>query len=149
MITQAIFINFDVEMYHAESDTPAMARTSNLNEELGMVKYIFTDKTGTLTRNIMEFKKCSIARLMYSVEDTPEQSALVQVKYRPKYRILWICDVVFFIIHITICCLLILEYTQQSSDRSSHNRVHDTTCCVSYSNPRTARRHHSLSCCKS
>ncbi|XP_037914217.1 probable phospholipid-transporting ATPase IA isoform X4 [Hermetia illucens] len=75
---QAIFINFDVEMYHAESDTPAMARTSNLNEELGMVKYIFTDKTGTLTRNIMEFKKCSIARLMYSVEDTPEQSALVQ-----------------------------------------------------------------------
>jgi len=75
---QAIFINFDVEMYHAESDTPAMARTSNLNEELGMVKYIFSDKTGTLTRNVMEFKRCSIARIIYPVEDTPEQSALVQ-----------------------------------------------------------------------
>lgn len=75
---QAIFINFDSEMYHEETDTPAMARTSNLNEELGMVKYIFSDKTGTLTQNVMEFKKCSIARSIYSVEDTPEQSLLVQ-----------------------------------------------------------------------
>lgn len=75
---QAIFINFDVEMYHEESNTPAMARTSNLNEELGMVKYIFSDKTGTLTRNVMEFKRCSIARHIYAVEDLPEQSSLVQ-----------------------------------------------------------------------
>lgn len=66
-------------MYHEESDTPAMARTSNLNEELGMVKYIFSDKTGTLTRNVMEFKRCSIARNVYTVEQTPEDSLLVQV----------------------------------------------------------------------
>lgn len=65
-------------MYHAESNTPAMARTSNLNEELGMVKYIFSDKTGTLTCNVMEFKKCSIARNIYTLEDTPEQTSLVQ-----------------------------------------------------------------------
>ncbi|XP_014280434.1 probable phospholipid-transporting ATPase IA isoform X2 [Halyomorpha halys] len=62
---QAIFINMDVDMYHEESDTPAMARTSNLNEELGMVKYIFSDKTGTLTRNVMEFKKCSAAGKLF------------------------------------------------------------------------------------
>nr|XP_019918067.2 probable phospholipid-transporting ATPase IA isoform X5 [Crassostrea gigas] len=62
---QAIFINWDLDMYHAETDTPAMARTSNLNEELGQVKYIFSDKTGTLTRNIMVFKKCSIAGIPY------------------------------------------------------------------------------------
>ena len=36
-IFQAIFINMDIDMYHEESDTPAMARTSNLNEELGQV----------------------------------------------------------------------------------------------------------------
>lgn len=66
-------------MYHEESNTPAMARTSNLNEELGMVKYIFSDKTGTLTRNVMEFKRCSIARYIYMNERTPEQSLLVQV----------------------------------------------------------------------
>lgn len=62
---QALFINYDVEMYHKESNTPAMARTSNLNEELGMVKYVFSDKTGTLTRNVMEYKKCSIGKLVY------------------------------------------------------------------------------------
>lgn len=62
---QATFINMDIDMYHEESDTPAMARTSNLNEELGMVSYVFTDKTGTLTRNVMEYKRCSIAGKMY------------------------------------------------------------------------------------
>lgn len=62
---QAIFINWDLDMYHEESDTPAMARTSNLNEELGQVKYVFSDKTGTLTRNIMEFRKCTIAGICY------------------------------------------------------------------------------------
>lgn len=35
-------------MYHAETDTPALARTSNLNEELGQVQYIFSDKTGDI-----------------------------------------------------------------------------------------------------
>ncbi|KAH8401387.1 hypothetical protein KR009_005099 [Drosophila setifemur] len=75
---QAIFINYDIEMYHEQSNTPAMARTSNLNEELGMVKYIFSDKTGTLTQNEMEFKKCSIAGIVYKDERTPEESLLVQ-----------------------------------------------------------------------
>ncbi|KAH6801981.1 aminophospholipid ATPase 3 [Perilla frutescens var. frutescens] len=59
------FINNDLRMYHAESNTPALARTSNLNEELGQVEYIFSDKTGTLTRNLMEFFKCSIAGEVY------------------------------------------------------------------------------------
>ncbi|KAH8300651.1 hypothetical protein KR018_001323 [Drosophila ironensis] len=75
---QALFINYDIEMYHEESNTPAMARTSNLNEELGMVKYIFSDKTGTLTQNVMEFKKCSIAGNAYSPKRTPEESLVVQ-----------------------------------------------------------------------
>lgn len=77
---QAIFINLDIEMYHEESNTPAMARTSNLNEELGMVKYIFSDKTGTLTRNVMEYKKCSVAGIIYGMEETVEKCLLVQVK---------------------------------------------------------------------
>ncbi|XP_029161025.1 phospholipid-transporting ATPase IA isoform X2 [Nylanderia fulva] len=64
---QATFINMDIEMYHADTDTPAMARTSNLNEELGMVNYIFTDKTGTLTKNVMEFKRCSVGGKLYEL----------------------------------------------------------------------------------
>ncbi|CAH0396964.1 unnamed protein product [Chilo suppressalis] len=69
---QAKFIAMDSEMYHAETDTPAMARTSNLNEELGMVKYVFSDKTGTLTCNVMEFHKCSIAEVIYNKPNPDE-----------------------------------------------------------------------------
>ncbi|XP_020343996.1 probable phospholipid-transporting ATPase IA isoform X3 [Oncorhynchus kisutch] len=62
---QAYFINWDMDMHYEPTDTSAMARTSNLNEELGQVKYIFSDKTGTLTCNVMQFKKCSIAGVAY------------------------------------------------------------------------------------
>ncbi|GLC46232.1 hypothetical protein PLESTM_001843200 [Pleodorina starrii] len=60
-----VLIAGDAAMYHEETDTPALARTSNLNEELGMVGAILTDKTGTLTRNVMEFFKCSIGGVAY------------------------------------------------------------------------------------
>lgn len=51
LCTQAlVFINRDRAMYHKETDTPALARTSNLNEELGMVNTILSDKTGTEQR---------------------------------------------------------------------------------------------------
>jgi phospholipid-transporting ATPase len=69
-LAQAIFINNDLEMYHLETDTPALARTSNLNEELGQIEYIFSDKTGTLTRNEMEFRKCSISGKRYGFGTT-------------------------------------------------------------------------------
>ncbi|XP_023932468.1 probable phospholipid-transporting ATPase IA isoform X1 [Lingula anatina] len=69
---QAIFINWDIDMYYAPTDTPAIARTSNLNEELGQVKYVFSDKTGTLTRNVMVFKRCSIAGVMYGQHDADD-----------------------------------------------------------------------------
>lgn len=62
---QAFFINWDTDMVYEVTNTPAMARTSNLNEELGQVKYIFSDKTGTLTCNVMQFKKCTIAGVAY------------------------------------------------------------------------------------
>lgn len=68
---QAYMIGSDLDMYYAESDTPTGVRTSSLVEELGQIDYIFSDKTGTLTRNVMEFKACSIGGRCYT-EEIPE-----------------------------------------------------------------------------
>ena len=45
------------------------AHTTNINEELGQIQYIFSDKTGTLTCNIMEFKKFSAGNISYGEDD--------------------------------------------------------------------------------
>ena len=46
----SFWINWDRRMYYRVKDTPAKARTTTLNEELGQIQYIFSDKTGTLTQ---------------------------------------------------------------------------------------------------
>ena len=65
---QAQLINSDLDMYYAKTDTPALCRTSSLVEELGQIEYVFSDKTGTLTRNEMEFRCCSVAGVAYAAE---------------------------------------------------------------------------------
>ena len=67
---QKILMESDIRMYHRETDTPMVARTSNLNEELGQIHYIFSDKTGTLTRNEMEFRKCFVGTTSYGFGTT-------------------------------------------------------------------------------
>ncbi|KAF8160853.1 calcium transporting ATPase [Crassisporium funariophilum] len=63
---QAQLINSDLDMYYARTDTPALCRTSSLVEELGQIEYVFSDKTGTLTCNEMEFRCCSIGGIAYA-----------------------------------------------------------------------------------
>ncbi|KAL6140715.1 hypothetical protein ACLB2K_059011 [Fragaria x ananassa] len=74
-VLQARFINNDIHMYDEEHGIPANARTSNLNEELGQVDTILSDKTGTLTCNQMDFLKCCIAGIAYGVRSSEVELA--------------------------------------------------------------------------
>ncbi|RQM16150.1 hypothetical protein DD237_004572 [Peronospora effusa] len=65
MFIQAIFMTWDLDMYYEEADVRMIVRSMGLNEELGQISYVFSDKTGTLTCNIMEFRKCSINGVSY------------------------------------------------------------------------------------
>ena len=62
---QSHAMNVDLDMCHENSHSPALVRTMTLNEELGQISHIFTDKTGTLTCNVMDFRKVSICGVSY------------------------------------------------------------------------------------
>ncbi|EPS36883.1 hypothetical protein H072_9477 [Dactylellina haptotyla CBS 200.50] len=57
---QAYFIFSDLLMYYEPLDYPCTPKSWNISDDVGQIEYIFSDKTGTLTQNVMEFKKCTI-----------------------------------------------------------------------------------------
>eukprot|EP00612_Vaucheria_litorea_P000984 CAMPEP_0171460920 /NCGR_PEP_ID=MMETSP0945-20130129/5593_1 /TAXON_ID=109269 /ORGANISM="Vaucheria litorea, Strain CCMP2940" /LENGTH=1196 /DNA_ID=CAMNT_0011987199 /DNA_START=242 /DNA_END=3832 /DNA_ORIENTATION=+ len=76
---QAEFINQDIQMYDESQDTPALARTSNMNADLGQIEYVFSDKTGTLTQNVMKFKRCAVKNNIYgSIESSEKEKMTTQ-----------------------------------------------------------------------
>ncbi len=75
---QALLINSDLDIYYDKTDTAAICRTSSLVEELGQIEYIFSDKTGTLTCNQMEFKQCTIGGIQYADEVPEDRRATEQ-----------------------------------------------------------------------
>ncbi|XP_072939136.1 phospholipid-transporting ATPase IF-like [Epargyreus clarus] len=66
----ALFIGWDEDLRCEETGRPAIANTSDLNEELGQVQVLFSDKTGTLTKNLMVFKACTIKGHIYEEKDS-------------------------------------------------------------------------------
>ena len=116
---QAVFIAWDKEIYHEETDTPTKVQASNLNEELGQIHYVFSDKTGTVTCNIMEFRKFSLKGVAYGTDRRMEPTEKVQnVDF---------CDSGFdasteeardFLMHLASCHTII---TEESSEGVKYN----------------------------
>ena len=70
---QAFFIAQDIDMYYEALDAPCGPKTWNISDDLGQIEYVFSDKTGTLTQNIMEFQKCSVHGVAYGEGVTEAQ----------------------------------------------------------------------------
>lgn len=73
---QAIFIYSDVQMYYEPIDYPCVPKSWNISDDLGQIEYIFSDKTGTLTQNVMEFKKATINGQPYGEAYTEAQAGM-------------------------------------------------------------------------
>ena len=67
-LMHAYLITFDPELFYSLANKKPSVKSSDLIEELGQVEMIFSDKTGTLTCNVMEFKKCIINNNVYGEE---------------------------------------------------------------------------------
>lgn len=73
---QAFFIYSDVGMYHDKIDQPCIPKSWNISDDVGQIEYIFSDKTGTLTQNVMEFKKATINGQPYGEAYTEAQAGM-------------------------------------------------------------------------
>lgn len=73
---QAFFIYSDSFMYYEKLDYPCTPKSWNISDDLGQIEYIFSDKTGTLTQNVMEFKKCTINGVPYGEAYTEAQAGM-------------------------------------------------------------------------
>ncbi|OUM65539.1 hypothetical protein PIROE2DRAFT_41599 [Piromyces sp. E2] len=64
------WISGDVDMYYEPRDESCIVKTWTISDDLGQIEYVFSDKTGTLTQNKMEFRRCTINGKIYGIKGT-------------------------------------------------------------------------------
>lgn len=87
-LLQSLFIFYDNLIFDEVSNKPSIARTSELIEELGQVEFIFSDKTGTLTVNKMEFKNCYIGGVIFGKQDNNKRNNINSIDNKIKTNFL-------------------------------------------------------------
>ena len=112
---QSYLIASDSTIYEESVDMPCVVRSSNMAQELGMVSNIFSDKTGTLTRNEMKFVKFVVGGKIYDVEEN--SSLVTDLCHTPNYTL---SDLYNFFFCLATCHTVIREkngtYRAESPD---------------------------------
>lgn len=88
-IGQAYFMIRDNRLLDEASNSRFQCRALNINEDLGQIKYVFSDKTGTLTENKMEFQCASIGGVDYSGGDASLQEDHIGYSSQVDGQVLW------------------------------------------------------------
>ncbi|KXN91396.1 Putative phospholipid-transporting ATPase C24B11.12c [Leucoagaricus sp. SymC.cos] len=76
---QAAWIYFDSDIYYEKTNQATIARSWNLSDDLGQIEYIFSDKTGTLTQNLMVFRQCSVGGVAYRGDDNKDEVEITEL----------------------------------------------------------------------
>jgi phospholipid-translocating ATPase len=77
---QALYIWGDDEIKYMLTGRRTIARSWNLSDDLGQIEYIFSDKTGTLTQNSMQFRHCTIGGKAYMGDDKLPDNTIIPEK---------------------------------------------------------------------
>ena len=131
---QAFFISWDHTMYDMNQGIAAGVQASNLNEELGQIEYLFSDKTGTLTCNVMEFKKFCVGNYSYGTlgpAKTPGRRSVENVNFEDEA--LWDhlsnkdhenhANLERFLTHLSICHSIIVDQKTGKYNASSPDEL--------------------------
>ena len=81
---QMFLIHNDIEMYDETTDTPMRCSTNTILENLGQVDFVLSDKTGTLTENIMKFRQMSISGTVFTHQPATHEDRVLEVKQHQK-----------------------------------------------------------------
>ena len=81
-LIQGAFMKVDAYSYSKVRKKWLTPNSISLNEECGLVNYIFSDKTGTLTCNRMQFKYCVIGDICYEYLRTESEGSIKEINFR-------------------------------------------------------------------